>query len=75
MRIIKPGEKLPKKELREYAEIAGRAYVNDPVHTYATKNPERRKRFVYHFMMERLNTSNGEDYIFIDDENNLLVTI
>ncbi len=69
MRIIKPGEKLPKKELREYAEIAGRAYVNDPVHTYATKNPERRKRFVYHFMMERLNTSNGEDYIFIDDEN------
>lgn len=69
MRVIKPGEKLNKKELRRFAKIAGEAYINDPVHSYATKNPKRRKRFVYHFMMERLNTSNGEDYIYIDDEN------
>ena len=69
MRIIKPGEKLDTKELRYFAKMAGRAYVNDPVHSYATKNPERRVRFVYHFMMERLNTSNGEDYCYIDDEN------
>ena len=69
MRVIKPGEKISKKELRYFADMAGRAYVNDPVHSYATKNPERRKRFVSHFMMERLNTSNGEDYIYIDDEN------
>ncbi len=69
MRVIKPGEKLDTKELRYFARMAGRAYVNDPVHSYATKNPERRVRFVYHFMMERLNTSNGEDYFYIDDEN------
>lgn len=68
MRIIKPGEKLSTKELRRFARIAGEAYVNDPVHSYATKNVNRRKSFVYHFQMERLNTSNGEDYIFIDDE-------
>ncbi len=69
MRVIKPNEKISKKELRYFANMAGRAYVNDPVHSYATKNPERRVRFVSHFMMERLNTSNGEDYIYIDDEN------
>lgn len=69
MRILKPGEKLSKEELRFFAKMAGQAYVNDPVHSYATKNPERRKTFVYHFMMERLNTSNGEDYFYIDDEN------
>ena len=69
MRIIRPGEKLTKQELRFFANMAGRAYLNDPVHTYATKNPKRRERFVSHFMMERLNTSNGEDYFYIDDEN------
>ena len=69
MRIVKPGEKLSGKELRYFAKMAGEAYVNDPVHTYATKDPEQRKKFVYHFMMERLNTSNGEDYFYIDDEN------
>ena len=69
MKIIRPGEKLTKQELRFFANMAGRAYLNDPVHTYATKNPARRERFVSHFMMERLNTSNGEDYFYIDDEN------
>lgn len=69
MRIIKPGEKISRKELRFFAKMAGEAYVNDPVHAYATKNIEKRKKFVYHFQMERLNTSNGEDYIYIDDEN------
>ena len=69
MRIIQPGEKLSKQELRFFADMAGRAYRNDPVHTFATKNPARRERFVSHFMMERLNTSNGEDYFYIDDEN------
>ena len=69
MRIIRPGEKLTRQELRFFANMAGRAYLNDPVHTYATKNPARREKFVSHFMMERLNTSNGEDYFYIDDEN------
>ncbi len=68
MRIVKPGEKLTKKELRYFAKTAGEAYVNDPVHAYATKKLSRRKKFVYHFTMERLNTSNGEDYFYIDDE-------
>ena len=68
MRILSPGEKLSKKELRRFAKMAGRAYVNDPVHAYATKRPKRRERFVYHFMMERLNTSNGTDFFYIDDE-------
>ena len=69
MRVIRPGEKLSQKELRYFAKMAGRAYVNDPVHTYATKNPASRVKFVYHFMMERLHTSNGEDYFFIDEQN------
>ena len=69
MRVIRPGEKLTKKELRYFSRMAGEAYVNDPVHVYATRNPEQRKKFVSHFMMERLNTSNGEDYFYIDDEN------
>ena len=69
MRVVRPGEKLSRKELRYFAKMAGRAYVNDPVHTYATGDPAAREKFVYHFMMERLNTSNGEDYFYIDDEN------
>lgn len=69
MRVIKPGEKISKHELKYFAKMAGEAYVNDPVHSYATKKAERRKKFVAHFMMCRLNASNGEDYIYIDDEN------
>lgn len=69
MRVIHPGETLSKQELRYFANMAGRAYVNDPVHTYATKNPARRVKFVSHFMMERLNTSNGQDFFYIDDQN------
>lgn len=68
MRIIRPGEKLTGEELRSFAKMAGRAYLDDPVHRYATKNPTRRETFVYHFMMERLHTSNGTDYFYIDDE-------
>ena len=68
MRIIRPGEKLSKEELRYFAKMAGEAYVNDPVYRYAIKDVERRKKFIYHFMMERLNTSNGEDYFYIDDD-------
>lgn len=69
MKVIKPGEKLSKDELKYFAKMAGEAYVNDPVHSYATKHVKLRKKFVYHFMMERLSTSNGEDYFYIDDKN------
>ena len=68
MRIVKPGEKITRKELKYFARMAARAYINDPVHSYATKNPKKRERFVYHFMLERLTASNGTDYICIDDD-------
>ena len=69
MQSIQPGEHLTKKRLRRFSVIAGFAYLDDPVHTYATKNPKRRAKFVSHFMMERLNASNGTDYFYIDDED------
>lgn len=59
---------LTRKELKYYARMAAEAYVNDPVHSYATKNEKMRKRYVYHFMMERLSTSNREDIIYQDEE-------
>lgn len=61
-------KKLTRKELEYYARMASETYVNDPVHVYATKNEKLRKKFLYHFMIERLSTSNGEDFIFEDEE-------
>lgn len=58
-----------RKELKYFARMAAESYIDDPVHKYATKDPERRKKYVYHFMMERLSTSNREDIIYIDEEN------
>ncbi len=57
-----------RKELKYFARMAAESYVDDPVHSYATKNRERRLKYVYHFMMERLSTSNREDIIYIDEE-------
>lgn len=59
---------LTRKDLEYYARMAAEAYVNDPVHSYATKNEKIRKKYVYHFMMERLSTSNREDIIYEDEE-------
>ena len=56
------------KTLRYYARMAAEAYMNDPVHAYATKNETLRRKYVYHFMMERLSTSNREDIIYFDEE-------
>lgn len=61
-------KKLTRKELEYYARMASETYVNDPVHVYATKNEKLRKKFLYHFMIERLSTSNGEDFIYEDEE-------
>lgn len=61
-------KKLTRKELEYYARMASETYVNDPVHVYATKNEKLRKKFLYHFMIKRLSTSNGEDFIFEDEE-------
>lgn len=68
MRILKPGEKLDRATLKKFARMAAESYVNDPVHCYATKKEEKRKKYVYHFMMGRLSTSSGQDYIYIDEE-------
>ena len=59
---------MTRKQLKYYARMAAESYVNDPVHMYATKNEGKRKRYVYHFMMERLATSNREDIIYFDEE-------
>ena len=59
---------LTRKELEYFAKMAAEAYVNDPVHSYVTKSEKLRKKFVYHFMIERLATSNREDIIHIDEE-------
>ena len=61
-------KKLTRKELEYYARMASETYLNDPVHVYATKNEKLRKKFLYHFMIERLSTSNGEDFIYEDEE-------
>lgn len=60
---------LSRKQLKYFSRMAAEAYVNDPVHSYVTKSENFRKRFVYHFMMERLSTSAREDIIYIDEEN------
>lgn len=61
--------KLDRKTLKDFARMAAESYVNDPVHSYVTKNEKLRKKFVYHFMIERLATSNREDIIYTDEEN------
>jgi predicted N-acetyltransferase YhbS len=60
---------LTRKQLKYFAKMAAEAYVNDPVHSYVTKNEKLRKKIVYHFMIERLSTSAREDIIYIDEEN------
>ena len=62
-------KKMDRKTLKYFARMAAESYVDDPVHTYATKSVKRRKKFVYHFMMERLATSNREDIIYVDEQN------
>ena len=62
-------KKMDRKTLKYFARMAAESYVNDPVHSYATKNEKIRKKYVYHFMLERLSTSNREDIIYIDEQN------
>lgn len=57
-----------RKTLKYYARMAAESYVNDPVHSYATKSEKIRKKYVYHFMLERLSTSNREDIIYFDEQ-------
>ncbi len=59
--------KLDKKTLKKMAFMAAEAYMEDPVHKSCTKVPAVRKRFLYHFMMERFSSSNGQDIIYLDE--------
>lgn len=61
-------KKMDRKTLKYFARMAAESYIDDPVHKYATKDKEKRKKYVYHFMMERLSTSNREDIIYIDEK-------
>lgn len=61
-------KKLSRSDLEYYARMAAKTYLDDPVHTYATKDRTRREKFLYHFMIERLSSSNKVDYIFEDEE-------
>lgn len=60
---------LTRAQLRYFAKMATESYANDPVHIYINKNENLRKKFTYHFMIERLATSSREDIIYIDEEN------
>ena len=60
---------MDRKTLKYFARMAAESYVNDPVHAYATKSEEKRKKYVYHFMLERLSSSNGKDFVCVDEEN------
>lgn len=59
---------LDRETLKYYARMAAESFVDDPVHKFATKNVERRKKFVYHFLLERLTSSNKCDVFYVDDE-------
>ena len=59
---------LTRKQLKYFSAMAAEAYAKDPVHSYVTKSEKLRKKFVYHFMIERLATSSREDIIYIDEE-------
>ena len=61
--------KMDKKTLKKMALMAGEAFSDDPVHSYATKVSFLRKRYIYHIMMERFSASNGKDIIYLDKEN------
>lgn len=66
---MKKEDRLDRKTLKYFARMAAESYVDDPVHVYATKSEKLRKKFLYHFMLERLSTSNREDIIYLDEEN------
>lgn len=57
-----------RKTLKYYARMASEAYVNDPVYVYACKNVNIRKRFIYHWLLLRLNSSRKKDIFYFDEE-------
>ena len=60
--------KVSLKTLKYYAKMASEAYINDPVYTFACKNEKLRRRFIYHFILLRLNSSRKKDIFYFDEE-------
>ena len=60
---------LTRKQLKYWAKVASESFADDPVHKYVTNHENFRKKFIYHFMIERLATSSREDIIYLDEEN------
>ena len=65
---MKKNKPFDRETLEYYARMAADSFIDDPVHRYATKHEKWRRKFVYHFMIERLATSNREDIIYEDEE-------
>lgn len=68
-------EKISLKELKFYAKQASEAYVNDPVYVFACKNEKIRKKFIYHWLLLRLNSSRKKDIFYFDDEKRGLLIL
>lgn len=68
-------DKVSLKELRYYAKMASEAYVNDPVYCFACKNEKIRKRFIYHWILLRLNSSRKKDIFYFDEEKRGLLIL
>lgn len=67
--------KIDRKTLKYYARMASEAYINDPVYVWACKNEKIRKRFIYHFILLRLNSSRKKDIFYFDEEDRGLLIL
>lgn len=68
-------DKVSRKTLKYYAKMASEAYVNDPVYVFACKNEKIRKRFIYHWLLLRLNSSRKKDIFYFDEEKRGLLIL
>lgn len=59
---------ISRKTLKYYAKMASETYVDDPVYKFACKNVAIRKRFIYHWLLLRLNSSRKKDIFYFDEE-------
>lgn len=67
--------KISREMLKKYARMASEAYVNDPVYVWACKNEKIRKRFIYHFILLRLNSSRKKDIFYFDEKDRGLLIL
>ena len=63
------------KELKYYAKMASEAYVDDPVYKFACRNVTIRKKFIYHWLLLRLNSSRKKDIFYFDEEKRGLLIL